>query len=101
MPREPAIVWPARPAPCSPGWVWSRLLCSSCSLRASFSLDAPPVRPPLLASFVIDLPEEWQILNESPAISPDSRDIVFSAWQAAPGAGPSGTGLLTPAPRGS
>jgi Tol biopolymer transport system component/DNA-binding winged helix-turn-helix (wHTH) protein len=36
---------------------------------------------PLLASFVIDLPEEWIILNESPAISPDSRHIVFSAWE--------------------
>ena len=40
--------------------------------------DAGPV--PLLASFVIDLPDEWIILNESPAISPDSRHIVFSAW---------------------
>jgi DNA-binding winged helix-turn-helix (wHTH) protein len=37
-------------------------------------------RVPLLASFVIDLPDEWQILNESPAISPDSRHIIFSAW---------------------
>jgi Tol biopolymer transport system component/DNA-binding winged helix-turn-helix (wHTH) protein len=35
---------------------------------------------PLLASFVIDLPNDWIILNESPAISPDSRHIVFSAW---------------------
>jgi Tol biopolymer transport system component/DNA-binding winged helix-turn-helix (wHTH) protein len=44
---------------------------------------AAPV--PLLASFVIDLPDEWQILNESPAISPDSRDIVFSAWHSRAG----------------
>jgi Tol biopolymer transport system component/DNA-binding winged helix-turn-helix (wHTH) protein len=35
---------------------------------------------PLLASVVIDLPDQWQILDESPAISPDSRHIVFAAW---------------------
>lgn len=40
--------------------------------------DAGPV--PQLASFIIDLPSEWIILNESPAISPDSRHIIFSAW---------------------
>jgi eukaryotic-like serine/threonine-protein kinase len=40
---------------------------------------------PLLASVVIDLPDEWQILNESPAISPDSRQIVFSAWHSRAG----------------
>jgi DNA-binding winged helix-turn-helix (wHTH) protein len=45
--------------------------------------DAMPA--PLLASVVIDLPAEWQILNESPAISPDSRYIVFSAWHSRTG----------------
>src|SRR4029077_18462915 len=45
--------------------------------------DARPA--PLLASVVIDLPDEWQILNESPAISPDSRHIVFSAWHSRAG----------------
>jgi eukaryotic-like serine/threonine-protein kinase len=39
------------------------------------------VPAPLLASVVIDLPDEWQILNEPPAISPDSRHIIFAAWQ--------------------
>ena len=40
---------------------------------------------PLLAHVVIDLPDGWQILNSSPAISPDSRHIVFSAWQSRAG----------------
>ncbi len=35
---------------------------------------------PQLASFVIDLPSEWIIQDESPAISFDSRHIIFSAW---------------------
>ncbi len=43
-----------------------------------FRRNARPV--PLLASVVIDLPDDWHILNESPAISPDSRHIVFSAF---------------------
>jgi Tol biopolymer transport system component/DNA-binding winged helix-turn-helix (wHTH) protein len=38
-------------------------------------------RLPLLARVAIDLPADWVILNQSPAISPDSRDIVFSAFQ--------------------
>ena len=33
----------------------------------------------LLANVVIDLPAGWSILNEPPAISPDSRHIAFSA----------------------
>ena len=40
---------------------------------------------PLLASVVIDLPDQWQILNDSPAISPDSRHIVFAAWHSRAG----------------
>ena len=34
---------------------------------------------PLLANVVIDLPAGWSILNQPPAISPDSRHIAFSA----------------------
>ncbi len=44
--------------------------------------DGPPT---LLAHVVIDLPDGWQILNSSPAISPDSRRIVFSAWHSRAG----------------
>ena len=33
----------------------------------------------LLANVVIDLPAGWSILNQPPAISPDSRHIAFSA----------------------
>ena len=54
---------------------------------------------PLLASVVIDLPAEWQILNESPAIFPTVA-TSYSPLGTPPGAVPSGTGLLTPAPRG-
>ena len=34
---------------------------------------------PALASVVIELPGDWFILNQSPALSPDSRSVVFSA----------------------
>ena len=34
---------------------------------------------PLLASVVIELPGDWFILDQSPALSPDSRSVVFSA----------------------
>ena len=34
---------------------------------------------PVLASVVIELPADWFILNQSPALSPDSRSVVFSA----------------------
>jgi Tol biopolymer transport system component/DNA-binding winged helix-turn-helix (wHTH) protein len=40
---------------------------------------------PLLARVVIDLPDGWQLLNSSPAISPDSRQIVFAAWHSRAG----------------
>jgi eukaryotic-like serine/threonine-protein kinase len=45
-------------------WLWPRR-------------DSAPA--PLLASVVIELPAEWFILNQSPALSPDSRSIAFSA----------------------
>src|SRR6185436_13291963 len=38
-----------------------------------------PEKKPLLASVVIDLPPRWVVLNESPAVSPDSRHIAFGA----------------------
>ena len=53
-------------------------------MRACFSGDASKPAP-LLASVVIDLPNEWEILNQSPAISPNSRHIVFSAWHSRAG----------------
>jgi eukaryotic-like serine/threonine-protein kinase len=37
-----------------------------------------PGRTPQLANVAIELPADWTILNQSPAISPDSRFIVFS-----------------------
>jgi Tol biopolymer transport system component/DNA-binding winged helix-turn-helix (wHTH) protein len=77
----PAMAWPARRALLA----WMGVVVAA-GLFAVFvggvvqsRRDAGAV--PLLASFVIDLPEEWIILNESPAISPDSRHIVFSAWE--------------------
>jgi len=57
------------------------LVCVAAVLQ--FRRGASPA--PLLASVVIDLPDEWQILNESPAISPDSLQIVFSAWHSRAG----------------
>jgi Tol biopolymer transport system component/DNA-binding winged helix-turn-helix (wHTH) protein len=53
------------------------LVCAAAVLQ--FRRAAGPA--PLLTSVVIDLPDQWQILNEEPAISPDSRHIVFAAWQ--------------------
>ena len=45
------------------------LVCVAAVLQ--FRRAAGPA--PLLTSVGIDLPDEWQILNEPPAISPDSR----------------------------
>ena len=79
------VAWPARPPGdarldgCGRGRSVRGVRCG----RASVSTRRRPV--PLLASVVIDLPDEWQILNESPAISPDSRHIVFSAWHSRAG----------------
>jgi eukaryotic-like serine/threonine-protein kinase len=36
---------------------------------------------PQLANVIIDLPDNWQLLNSSPAVSPDGRHIVFGAWR--------------------
>ena len=34
---------------------------------------------PVLANVVIELPGDWFILNQSPALSPDSRSVAFAA----------------------
>jgi Tol biopolymer transport system component/DNA-binding winged helix-turn-helix (wHTH) protein len=77
--REPAIAWIVRRRGLL-AWMGAAatglLLVSVVVVQSR--RDAGPV--PLLANFVIDLPDGWTILNESPAISPDSRHIVFSAW---------------------
>jgi DNA-binding winged helix-turn-helix (wHTH) protein len=59
------------------------LLLAAVAGMLQFRRDARPA--PLLASVVIDLPEQWEILNDSPAISPDSRHIVFAAWHSRAG----------------
>ena len=84
MVREPAMAW--RPRRRAVAWMGVAatglfLVCGVVVLQ--LRRDARPV--PLLASVVIDLPDQWQILNESPEISPDSRHIVFSAWDARAG----------------
>ena len=53
----------------------------------------------LLANVVIDLPAGWSILNQPPAISPDSRYIAFSAANPT-GNVPSGSGPYAKAPPG-
>src|SRR5580765_8305174 len=85
MAREPAVAWPGRRR-ISVAWmgvVAAALFVVIVAAVVQSRRGAAPV--PLLASVVIDLPDEWQILNESPAISPDSRHIVFSAWQSRAG----------------
>jgi len=57
------------------------LLCVASVLQVR--RNARPL--PLVTSVVIELPDGWQILNESPAISPDGRHIVFSAWHSRAG----------------
>jgi Tol biopolymer transport system component/DNA-binding winged helix-turn-helix (wHTH) protein len=84
MVREPAMAWPPRRrAVAWMGVAATGLLLVCVAGVLQFRRDARPV--PLLASVVIDLPDEWEILNESPAISPDSRHIVFSAWHSRAG----------------
>jgi eukaryotic-like serine/threonine-protein kinase len=78
--RDHAPAW--RPRPRAAVWmpaVATALLLLGVAGLLRFRRDAGPV--PLLASVVIDLPDHWQMLNDSPAISPDSRHIVFAAWQ--------------------
>ena len=74
-PRRGALVWMGAAAAAL------ALVCVAAVLQFRRA-DRPA---PLLASVVIDLPEEWQLLNESPAISPDSRHIVFSAFHSRAG----------------
>ncbi len=78
--RGPAIAWPARRRAVLAwtGVVATGLVVVLVAGVVQSRRDTGPI--PLLASFVIDLPDDWIILNESPAISPDSRHIVFSAW---------------------
>jgi eukaryotic-like serine/threonine-protein kinase len=77
--REPAIAWrPSRRAVAWIGMAATGLFLLSVAGVLQLRGDARPV--PLLASVVIDLPDDWLILNQSPAISPDSRHIVFSAF---------------------
>ena len=84
MVREPAIArGPRRRAVPWMGVAAAGLFLVAVAGVLQFSRDAGPV--PLVASVVIDLPDEWEILNESPAISPDSRHIVFSAWHSRAG----------------
>jgi len=85
MAREPAVASPARRR-ISLAWIGvvaTALFVAVVAGVVQSRRAAGP--PPLLASVVIDLPDEWQILNESPAISPDSRHIVFAAWQSRAG----------------
>jgi Tol biopolymer transport system component/DNA-binding winged helix-turn-helix (wHTH) protein len=82
MVPEPAMSW--RPRRRTVAWMAVAAAGLVCVLGLlQFRRDVTPA--PLLASVVIDLPDEWQILNESPAISPDSRQIVFSAWHSRAG----------------
>ena len=81
---EPARVWrPRRRALAWTGMVATCLVLVGVAAVFRLGRDARPAS--LLARVVIDLPDEWQILNESPAISPDSRHIVFSAWHSRAG----------------
>jgi Tol biopolymer transport system component/DNA-binding winged helix-turn-helix (wHTH) protein len=77
MVREPAMAWRVRPAVAWMGVAATGLFLVAVAIAVQFRRDARPV--PLVTSVVIDLPDDWVILNESPAISPDSRHIVFSA----------------------
>jgi eukaryotic-like serine/threonine-protein kinase len=82
--RDHATTW--RPSRRAGVWIGVAaislfLVCVATVLQ--FGRSASPA--PLMASVVIDLPDEWQILNEPPAISPDSRRIVFAAWQSRAG----------------
>ncbi len=78
--REPAMEWPARHRALL-AWMGVVATALFAVFVAGVVQSRRPAGPaPLLASVVIDLPDEWIILNESPAISPDSRHIVFSAW---------------------
>ena len=78
--REPAMEWPARHRALL-AWMGAVAAGLFAVFVAGVVQSRRPAGPaPLLASVVIDLPDEWIILNESPAISPDSRHIVFSAW---------------------
>jgi Tol biopolymer transport system component/DNA-binding winged helix-turn-helix (wHTH) protein len=82
--RERATVW--RPRRRAAAWIGVTAASLFVVLVAAVVLlrrGASPV--PLPASVVIELPDEWQILNEPPAISPDSRHIVFAAWQSRAG----------------
>lgn len=77
--RAPATAWPRRRR----ALVWTAVIAAALFLVFAAGVltprrAAPPA--PLLASVVIDLPNDWSVLNESPAISPDSRHIVFSAF---------------------
>ena len=76
--REPATAPPRRRARLAWMGVAAGLFVALIAAVVQSRRGTVPV--PLLASFVIDLPSEWVILNESPAISPDSRHIIFSAW---------------------
>ena len=76
--REPATAPPRRRARLAWMGVAAGLFVVLIAAVVQSRCGTGPV--PLLASFVIDLPSEWIILNESPAISPDSRHIIFSAW---------------------
>ena len=77
--REAAAEWLTRwHTVASAGLVVTGLFLAWIAGVIPFRREARPV--PLTASVVIDLPDEWAMLNQSPAISPDSRHIVFSGW---------------------
>ena len=93
MPADDAVQHAARSpavmagAPAKAWWASRRaVLWMGAGATALLLVGVPGVlqfrraaRPaPLLASVVIDLPDDWLMLNQSPAISPDSRHIVFS-----------------------
>ncbi len=59
-------------------WIGIALAVVAATVAALRYSRPDPGRAPRLANVAIDLPEDWFILNQSPAISPDSRHIVFS-----------------------
>ena len=97
--RDHATTWrPSRRAGVWIGVAATSLFLVCVATVLQFGRSASPA--PLLASVVIDLPDEWQILNEPPAISPTVAASYSPPGRAAPGAVPSGKGLSTPPPRG-